>query len=117
MKKNKQIEFLKKEFRVCQKLENRSKYYQCLKPEQKKIIDDIYEKVLKSDNILLDKKRSFDLALDEVRKFETNYNDAIAHKAKSIVKKEKQEVFLASRNYILKEVRKYYGLDSNKKSK
>ncbi|XBE78414.1 hypothetical protein VQY16_01270 [Mesomycoplasma ovipneumoniae] len=95
--------------------ENSSKYYKFLKPEQKKIIDEIYEKVLKSDFALLDKKKNFDLALDEVRKFETNYNDAIAHKAKSIVKKEENELFMASRNFILKQVRKFYGLDSKQK--
>lgn len=95
--------------------ENSSKYYKFLKPEQKQIIDGIYKKVLKSDHILFDKKNNFDLALDEVRKFEQNYNDAIAHKAKSIVKKEENELFMASRNFILKEVRKFYGLDSKQK--
>ncbi|WP_337903386.1 hypothetical protein [Mesomycoplasma ovipneumoniae] len=91
--------------------ENSSKYYKFLKPEQKQIIDDIYKKVLKSDYVLFDKKNNFDKALDEVRKFEQNYNDAIAHKAKSIVKKEENELFMASRNFILKKVRKFYGLD------
>ncbi|WNM16688.1 hypothetical protein [Mesomycoplasma ovipneumoniae] len=91
--------------------ENSSKYYKFLKPEQKQIIDDIYKKVLKSDRILLDKKNNFDSALDEVRKFENNYNDAISHKAKRIVKKEENELFMASRNFILKQVRKFYGLD------
>ncbi|MDW2891216.1 hypothetical protein [Mesomycoplasma ovipneumoniae] len=94
---------------------NSSKYYKFLKPEQKQIIDDIYKKVLKSDHVLLDKKNNFDLALDEVRKFENNYNDAITHKAKRIVKKEENELFMASRNFILKEVRKFYGLDSKQK--
>ncbi|MDW2861083.1 hypothetical protein [Mesomycoplasma ovipneumoniae] len=94
---------------------NSSKYYKFLKPEQKQIIDDIYKKVLKSDRVLLDKKNNFDLALDEVRKFENNYNDAITHKAKRIVKKEENELFMASRNFILKEVRKFYGLDSKQK--
>lgn len=96
---------------------NSSKYYKFLKPEQKKIIDDIYKKVLKSDYILFDKKNNFDSALNEVRKYEKNYNDAIAHKAKRIVRKEEQELFSASRNYILKEVRKFYGLDSKQKIK
>ncbi|WP_341491355.1 hypothetical protein [Mesomycoplasma ovipneumoniae] len=51
-----------------------------------------------------------------VRKFEYNYNDAIAHKAKAIVQKEELKLLLASQNYIiLKEVRKFYGLDSKKK--
>ncbi|MDO6829463.1 hypothetical protein [Mesomycoplasma ovipneumoniae] len=95
--------------------ENSSKYYKFLKPEQKQIIEDIYKKVLKSDYILFDKKNNFDKALDEVRKFETNYNDAIAHKAKRIVKKEENELFMASRNFILKQVRKFYGLDSKQK--
>ncbi|XBE78088.1 hypothetical protein VQY16_03945 [Mesomycoplasma ovipneumoniae] len=95
--------------------ENSSKYYKFLKPEQKQIIDDIYKKVLKSDYILFDKKNNFDLALNEVRKFENNYNDAISHKAKRIVKKEENELFMASRNFILKEVRKFYGLDSKQK--
>ncbi|MCN0158430.1 hypothetical protein M2A18_04015, partial [Mesomycoplasma ovipneumoniae] len=92
-----------------------SKYYKFLKPEQKQIIDEIYKKVLKSDHILLDKKNNFDSALNEVRKFEKNYNDAISHKAKRIVKKEENELFMASRNFILKEVRKFYGLDSKQK--
>ncbi|WP_337902166.1 hypothetical protein [Mesomycoplasma ovipneumoniae] len=95
--------------------ENSSKYYKFLKPEQKQIIDDIYKKVLKSDYILFDKKNNFDKALDEVRKFEQNYNDAISHKAKRIVKKEENELFMASRNFILKQVRKFYGLDSKQK--
>ncbi|MDW2910176.1 hypothetical protein [Mesomycoplasma ovipneumoniae] len=95
--------------------ENSSKYYKFLNPGQKQIIDNIYKKVLKSDRILLDKKNNFDKALDEVRKFETNYNDAIAHKAKSTVKKEENELFLASRNFILKQVRKFYGLDSKQR--
>ncbi|WP_341495356.1 hypothetical protein [Mesomycoplasma ovipneumoniae] len=95
--------------------ENSSKYYKFLKPEQKQIIDDIYKKVLKSDYILFDKKNNFDKALDEVRKFEQNYNDAISHKAKRIVKKEENELFMASRNFILKEIRKFYGLDSKQK--
>ncbi|WP_341420394.1 hypothetical protein [Mesomycoplasma ovipneumoniae] len=91
--------------------ENSSKYYKFLKPEQKQIIEDIYKKVLKSDYILFDKKNNFDSALNEVRKFENNYNDAISHKAKRIVKKEENELFMASRNFILKQVRKFYGLD------
>ncbi|MDO6856462.1 hypothetical protein Q4502_01935 [Mesomycoplasma ovipneumoniae] len=95
--------------------ENSSKYYKFLKPEQKQIIEDIYKKVLKSDYILFDKKNNFDKALDEVRKFETNYNDAIAHKAKRTAKKEENELFMASRNFILKQVRKFYGLDSKQK--
>lgn len=95
--------------------ENSSKYYKFLKPAQKQIIEGIYKKVLKSDHILFDKKNNFDKALDEVRKFEHNYNDAIAHKAKRIVKKEENELFMASRNFILKEVRKFYGLDSKQR--
>ncbi|WP_337897095.1 hypothetical protein [Mesomycoplasma ovipneumoniae] len=91
--------------------ENSSKYYKFLKPEQKQIIENIYKKVLKSDYILFDKKNNFDSALNEVRKFENNYNDAISHKAKRIVKKEENELFMASRNFILKQVRKFYGLD------
>ncbi|WP_341507996.1 hypothetical protein [Mesomycoplasma ovipneumoniae] len=75
--------------------ENSSKYYKYLNPEQKKMINNIYKKVLKSDHILSDKKNKFDSALNEVRKFEINYNEAIAHKTKTILKKEKQELFLA----------------------
>ncbi|MHA0297608.1 hypothetical protein [Mesomycoplasma ovipneumoniae] len=75
--------------------ENSSKYYKYLSPEQKKMINDIYKKVLKSDHIFSDKKNKFDSALNEVRKFEINYNEAIVHKAKAIVKKEEQELFLA----------------------
>ncbi|WP_337897291.1 hypothetical protein [Mesomycoplasma ovipneumoniae] len=95
--------------------ENSSKYYKYLNLN-KKNIDEIYKKGLKPDHIHSDKKNKFDSALNEVRKFEINYNKAIAHKAKTILKKEQQELFLASQNYILKKSENFMDLTQNKKS-
>ncbi|MDO6856972.1 hypothetical protein Q4504_00620 [Mesomycoplasma ovipneumoniae] len=96
--------------------ENSSKYYKYWNLN-KKNIDEIYKKVLNPDHIHSDKKNKFDSALNEVRKFEINYNEAIAHKPKAIVKKEQQELFLASQNYILKKSENFMDLTQNKNPK
>lgn len=96
---------------------NSAKYYKYLKPNQKKIIDDIYERVLDSDSILKSKKKYFEIVLNQVKSFTKSENEVVANKAKNISQKEEKELFLSSRNFILKEIRNFYGLDNKKTQK
>ncbi|MBG0730490.1 hypothetical protein [Mycoplasma sp. 'Moose RK'] len=96
---------------------NSAKYYKYLQPNQKKIIDDIYERVLDSDSILKSKKKYFEIVLNQVKSFTKSENEVVANKAKNISRKEEKNLFLSSRNFILKEIRNFYGLDNKKTHK
>lgn len=91
---------------------NSSKYYKFLKPAQKKIVDDVYLKVLQVSSRLKlkEKQEHFENLLNKIKEFKNHKDPVIANKARTISAKEEREYFLSSRNFILKKIREAFSI-------